>query len=225
MSEAHGSVLQHHFTSLEQQKDASTLGMWAFLVQEVLFFGGMFTAYTVYRNQHYSVFEACSHHLDWRLGAFNTAVLICSSLTMALAVHAAALGKGKAAAVWLAATIGLGGIFLGVKVVEYHEKWEHQLIPGIRWGAAEEVGPELHLSGADVDRAQLYFSLYFGMTGLHALHMVIGIPILAWLAWRAWAGRFTTEYSTPVELTGLYWHFVDIVWIFLFPLLYLIGHH
>ncbi|HET7294293.1 MAG TPA: cytochrome c oxidase subunit 3 family protein [Vicinamibacteria bacterium] len=225
MSEAHSTPLQHHFTSLEQQKDAATLGMWAFLVQEVLFFGGMFTAYTVYRNQHYSVFEACSHHLDWKLGAFNTAVLIGSSLTMALAVHAAALGKGRAAALWLAATIGLGSIFLGVKVVEYHEKWEHQLIPGLRWGPAEEVGPALHLSGADVDRAQLYFSLYFGMTGLHALHMIIGIPILAWLAWRAWAGHFTTEYSTPVEMTGLYWHFVDIVWIFLFPLLYLIGHH
>ena len=223
MSEATGA-LQHHFTSLEQQKNASTLGMWAFIVQEVLFFGGMFTVYTVYRNQYYTVFEACSHHLDWKLGALNTIILIASSLTMALAVHAAALGKGKAAAVWLAATIALGGWFLGNKVVEYHAKWEDQLIPGLRWGAAEHVGPELHLSGADVDRAQLYFSLYFGMTGLHALHMIIGIPILAWLARRAWAGHFTTEYSTPVELTGLYWHFVDIVWIFLFPLLYLIGH-
>ena len=224
MSEATGA-LQHHFTSLDQQKQASTLGMWAFIVQEVLFFGGMFTVYTVYRNQYYSVFEACSHHLDWRLGALNTVILICSSLTMALAVHAAAIGKGKAAALWLAATIALGGLFLGNKVVEYHGKWEDSIVPGLRWGAAEEVGRELHLAGADVDRAQLYFSLYFGMTGLHALHMIIGIPILAWIAWRAWSGHFTTEYSTPVELTGLYWHFVDIVWIFLFPLLYLIGHH
>jgi cytochrome c oxidase subunit 3 len=224
LSEATGSALQHHFTTLEQQKTASTLGMWTFIVQEVLFFGGMFTVYTVYRNQYYTVFEACSHHLDWKLGALNTIILIASSLTMALAVHAAALGKGRAAAVWLAATIALGGWFLGNKVVEYHQKWEDQLIPGLRWGAVEHVGTELHLSGGDVDHAQLYFSLYFGMTGLHALHMIIGIPILAWLAWRAWAGHFTTEYSTPVEMTGLYWHFVDIVWIFLFPLLYLIGH-
>jgi cytochrome c oxidase subunit III len=224
LSEATGA-LQHHFTSLDQQKNASTLGMWAFIVQEVLFFGGMFTVYTVYRNQYYSVFEACSHHLNWRLGALNTVILICSSLTMALAVHAAALGKGRVAALWLAATIALGGAFLGNKVVEYHGKWEDRIVPGLRWGTAEDVGRELHLAGADVDRAQLYFSLYFGMTGLHALHMLIGIPILAWIAWRAWSGHFTTEYSTPVELTGLYWHFVDIVWIFLFPLLYLIGHH
>jgi cytochrome c oxidase subunit 3 len=225
LSEAQPSVLQHHFASLSQQKETSTLGMWAFLVQEVLFFGGLFTVYTVYRNQYYSVFEACSHHLDWKLGAANTAVLIVSSLTMALAVHAAALGRRQATTAWLAATIALGAIFLGVKVVEYHEKWEHQLIPGLRWGAAEVVGPALGLSGADVDRAQLYFSLYFAMTGLHALHMIIGIPIIGWLAFRAWRGHFGPAWSTPVEMTGLYWHFVDIVWIFLFPLLYLIGHH
>jgi len=225
LSEAPHPALQHHFASLEQQKETATLGMWAFLVQEVLFFGGLFTAYTVYRNQYYSVFEACSHHLDWKLGAANTAVLIVSSLTMALAVHAAALGQRKATTAWLMATILLGGVFLGVKVVEYHEKWEHQLIPGLRWGPAEMVGPALRLEGADVDRAQLYFSLYFAMTGLHALHMIIGIPIIALLAWRAWHGRFGPAWSTPMEMTGLYWHFVDIVWIFLFPLLYLIGHH
>jgi cytochrome c oxidase subunit 3 len=110
-------------------------------------------------------------------------------------------------------------------VVEYHDKWVDQLIPGLRWGADQHVAAELHLTGADLGHAQLYFSLYFGLTGLHALHMIIGIPILAWIAWRANRGEFSTEYSTPVELTGLYWHFVDIVWIFLFPLLYLIGHH
>jgi cytochrome c oxidase subunit 3 len=225
LSDGHPSVLQHHFASLEQQKETSTLGMWAFLVQEVLFFGGLFTVYTVYRNLYYNVFEASSHHLDWKLGAINTAVLIGSSLTMALAVHAAAVGKGKAAALWLVLTVVLGGIFLGVKVVEYHEKWEHHLIPGIRWGSAEEIGHSLHLEGEDVNRAQIYFSLYFAMTGLHALHMIIGVPILLWLALRSWRGDFTTAYSTPVEMTGLYWHFVDIVWIFLFPLLYLVGHH
>ena len=223
-SRAH-PALTHHFPDLASQKDASTLGMWAFLAQEVLFFGAFFMVYTLHRNLYYPVFEACSHHLDWKLGAANTAVLICSSLTMALAVHAAALGRRRAIVGWLVATIVLGSVFLGVKVVEYHDKWEDQLIPGLRWGSAEHVGAELKLAGADIDHAQLYFSLYFGLTGLHALHMIIGIPILAWIAWRANRGEFTPEYNTPVELTGLYWHFVDIVWIFLFPLLYLIGHH
>jgi len=216
-------ALAHHFENLEVQKESATLGMWAFLVQEVLFFGAFFTVYTVHRNLYYKVFEASSHHLDWKLGAFNTAVLICSSLTMALAVHAAAEGKRGAIVAWLLATVLLGSAFLSVKVVEYHQKWVDQLIPGLRWGSIEHVGHELHLSGADVDHAQLYFSLYFGMTGLHALHMIIGIPIILWLARRAWRGDFGPVYSTPVELTGLYWHFVDIVWIFLFPLLYLIA--
>jgi cytochrome c oxidase subunit 3 len=218
-------ALAHHFQDLPVQKEAATLGMWAFLAQEVLFFGAFFMVYTLHRNLYYPVFAACSHHLDWKLGAINTAVLICSSLTMALAVHAAAVGRRQAIVAWLLATIVLGSVFLGVKVVEYHGKWEDQLVPGLRWGSAEHVGEELKLSGADVDHAQLYFSLYFGLTGLHALHMIIGIPILAWIAWRAQRGQFSAEYHTPVELTGLYWHFVDIVWIFLFPLLYLVGHH
>jgi cytochrome c oxidase subunit 3 len=223
-SEQH-PALAHHFQDLAVQKDAATLGMWAFIAQEVLFFGAFLMVYTLHRNLYYDVFEACSHHLDWKLGAFNTAVLIFSSLTMALAVHAAAQGRSKPIARWLAATILLGSVFLGVKVVEYHQKWEDQLIPGLRWGPAELLGTELHLSGAQLDHAQLYFSLYFGLTGLHALHMIVGIPILVWIALRASRGDFSPQYHTPVELTGLYWHFVDIVWIFLFPLLYLIGHH
>jgi cytochrome c oxidase subunit 3 len=226
LSNAHASVLQHHFASLEQQKEASTLGMWAFLVQEVLFFGGLFTMYTIYRHQYFAIFAACSHHLNWKLGALNTAVLICSSLTMALGVHAAALGHGKQAAAWLLLTIALGSVFLGVKVVEYTEKWEHQLIPGPHFAGADQAktAEELHIDASELPRAQLYFSLYFAMTGLHALHMIVGIPILGYLAWRAGSGAYGPRYSTPVELTGLYWHFVDIVWIFLFPLLYLIGH-
>jgi len=218
-------ALAHHFESLEVQKESATLGMWSFIAQEVLFFGAFLLVYTLHRNLYYPVFEACSHHLDLKLGAFNTAVLICSSLTMALAVHAAAVGKKRQIVAWLLATVLLGSVFLGVKVVEYHQKWEDQLVPGLRWGAAEDVGRELHLQGADVDHAQLYFSLYFGLTGLHALHMIVGIPIILWIAFRAHRGEFDAAYNTPVELTGLYWHFVDIVWIFLFPLLYLIGHH
>ncbi len=245
MSEAHAAVahhgpLQHHFADLAQQKEASSLGMWLFLAQEVLFFGGMFAAYTVYRNLYPAAFAAGSHHLDWKLGAFNTAVLIGSSLTMALAVHAAALGHGRATAGWLLGTILLGGTFLGVKYVEYggkirpclgdagHGERPHEgcLVPGARFDHADlkdEHGKPL--DEATGRNAQIYYSLYFGMTGLHAFHMIVGMPILAWLAWKAAAGAFGPAYSTPVEMTGLYWHFVDIVWIFLFPLLYLIGHH
>jgi cytochrome c oxidase subunit 3 len=224
-SAEHHPALAHHFESLEVQTQSATLGMWAFLAQEVLFFGAFFTVYTLHRNLYYDVFEACSHHLDWKLGAINTAVLICSSLTMALAVHAAAEGKKRQIVLWLMATVLLGSVFLGVKVVEYHEKWVDQLVPGLRWGSAEHVGQELKLHGPALDHAQLYFSLYFGLTGLHALHMIVGIPIILWIALRARRGEFSSAYSTPVWVTGLYWHFVDIVWIFLFPLLYLIGHH
>jgi len=191
--------------------------MWVFIAQEVLFFGGLFATYTVYRVLYPGVFAAASHHLDVGLGAFNTAVLICSSLTMALAVHAAALGRRKQIVAWLLLTVLLGGVFLGVKVVEYREKWEHHLVPGPHFSAHE-----LHLRGDAANQAQIYYSLYFAMTGLHALHMIIGIPIILGLAVFAWKGRYGPEWSTPVELTGLYWHFVDIVWIFLFPFLYLI---
>jgi cytochrome c oxidase subunit 3 len=231
------SALQHHFADLEQQKEASTLGMWAFLVTEILFFGGMFTVYTVYRYLYYDAFAAGSHHLNWPLGSFNTAVLIGSSLTMALAVHCAALGRRRATVGWLLGTILLGSVFLGVKVKEYSEKiapcfadpaqnvaagrrpFEGCLVPGPRFDAET-----LHLEGDEGRHVQLYFSLYFGMTGLHATHMIIGIPIIVILAVLAHRGRFGPHYSTPVEMTGLYWHFVDIVWIFLFPLLYLVGH-
>ena len=224
-SAAEHPAFEHHFEDMRVQNDAATFGMWVFLAQEVLFFGAFFMVYTLHRNLYYEVFEACSHHLDWKLGAFNTAVLICSSLTMALAVHAAGAGRRRRIVGWLLATVVLGSAFLGVKVVEYQQKWDDQLVPGLRWGSAEQVGEELHLAGVDLDHAQLYFSLYFGLTGLHALHMIVGMPIILWIAWRAQRGDFDRAYSTPVWLTGLYWHFVDIVWIFLFPLLYLIGHH
>jgi cytochrome c oxidase subunit 3 len=211
----HHPALAHHFENLAQQRDASSLGMWLFIAQEIMFFGGLFLAYTVYRALYSQPFAEASSHLDWALGALNTVVLIGSSLTMALAVHAAALGHRKAIAGWLIATIVLGGVFLGVKVVEYADKFEHHLVPG----------PHFQYEGPGARQAQIFFSLYFAMTGLHALHMIVGIPILAYMAWMGWRGRFGPEYYTPVELTGLYWHFVDIVWIFLFPLLYLVGAH
>ncbi len=217
MSEAahHHPALQHHFEDLGVQKTASSLGMWLFIAQEFMFFGGMFLAYTVYRNLYPAAWAEASHHLDWKLGGINTAVLILSSLTMALAVRAAALGQRMQIVVFLIATVVLGSIFLGVKVVEYADKFEHHLVPGAHFA----------FPGANERPAEIFYSLYFAMTGLHAVHMIIGIPILLYLAFRAWRGGYGPAYHTPVEMTGLYWHFVDIVWIFLFPLLYLVGHH
>jgi len=214
----------HYFEDLQTQKEAASLGMWLFLVTEVMFFGGLFLAYAVYRALYPAAFAHGSHLLSWELGAFNTFVLILSSLTMALGVHAAATGRRKATSAYLLLTILLGSAFLGVKVVEYKDKFDHHLVPGPSFGAVAAAGadaahgfpPELSHAG------QIYFSLYFAMTGLHAVHMLAGIPLLAWLALAAWRGHYTAEYHVPVENVGLYWHFVDIVWIFLFPLLYLI---
>jgi len=211
---ASGAVA-HQFEDAEQQHEVANLGMWAFLLTEVMFFGGLFAGYTVYRMWYPQAFFAGSNELDLVLGGFNTAVLIGSSLTMAMAVHAAQLGRRDKLILFLIATIVLGGVFLGVKVVEYGDKFEHHLVPG----------PNFHYEGPAGNQVQLFFSFYFAMTGLHALHMIVGIGILAWLIYMAWKGRFSEEYNSPVEMTGLYWHFVDIVWIFLYPLLYLLGRH
>jgi cytochrome c oxidase subunit III len=208
-------ALLHHFDTAEQQKDASTLGMWVFLITEIMFFGGMFTAYLVYRSLYPDSFVAASNTLDITLGAINTTVLICSSLTMALAVHASQMGQKKALVWFLILTIILGTAFLGIKAVEYNDKFVHHHVPGANF----------HFEGPNARNAEIFFSIYFGMTGLHALHMIIGIVLLAILAVRAQMGRFGSHYYTPIDLTGLYWHFVDIVWIFLFPLLYLLGGH
>jgi cytochrome c oxidase subunit III len=208
--------LQHHFESMEQQKEASALGMWVFLVTELLFFGGLILAYTIYRWENARAFAHASRHMDIVLGTVNTAVLICSSLTMAMAVHSAAAGRKKLLIGFLVATMLLGGAFLGIKAVEYTDHIHHHLFPGpgFRYEAP-----------ADAKAAEMFFSLYFAMTGLHALHMVVGIGILTTLLLLARRGWFTPGYHTPVEISGLYWHFVDIVWIFLFPMLYLIGRH
>jgi len=214
LADAH-SELQHHFIDLEQQKDAATLGMWVFLVTEVLFFGGLFAAYVVYRTAHPESWIEGSHELDVVLGAINTGVLICSSLTMALAVHAAQLGRRNAIVLYLVMTLLLGGVFLGIKAFEYHHKWVEGFVPG----------PYFHFPGPMGKQVQLFFALYFAMTGMHALHMVIGMGLMVFLVREAWRGRFSAAYFTPVENIGLYWHFVDIIWIFLFPLLYLLGRH
>jgi len=211
MREAPGA-LAHHFESLEQQNEAAAIGMWAFLVQEVMFFGGLFTVYLVYRSLHPGAFAEGSAHLPVELGTLNTAVLIGSSLTMALAVRAAQLNRGRASALLIAATMALALVFLGVKSVEYASKWDGALIPGVRW--APEPGSDAHLN--------LFFALYFIMTGCHALHMLVGLVLMVVVALRAWRGRYSSANYLGVECLGLYWHFVDLVWIFLFPLLYLL---
>ena len=213
---SHDAALAHQFDSLEQQTEASTLGMWVFLVTEILFFGGLFLTYLVYRSWYAGAFAAASHEMVICAGTLNTAVLITSSLTMALAVHAAQLGQRRLLMIFLVATMILGTVFLGIKAVEYYDKFVHHHIPG-RTFAFEPRAQARH--------AQIFFSLYFAMTGLHAVHMIVGVGIMAVITWMAWRETFDEDYYTPVEVAGLYWHFVDIVWIFLFPLLYLIGGH
>jgi cytochrome c oxidase subunit 3 len=207
--------LAHQFDDVAQQRRAVSLGMWVFLLNEIMFFGGLFAAYLVYRVLFTEAFHDGSHHLDVTLGTVNTAVLISSSLTMALAVRSAEHGRSRALVAFLLATLALGLVFIGIKVVEYHGKWVDHLVPGATFA----------WHGPHPEQVQIFYSLYFAMTGFHALHMLIGFGLLTWLIVDAQRGRFGPPYWAPVEMVGLYWHFVDIVWIFLFPLLYLIGRH
>jgi cytochrome c oxidase subunit 3 len=254
--------LYGQYKTLEQQKETATLGMWMFLVTEILFFGGLFLTYTINRHQFPTAFGIAGNMLSLKLGFANTIVLIASSFTMAMSVWAAQTSKKQLVTIFLILTLILGCVFLGVKVVEYKQKFDHHLIPGHGFDinycsnnpaacglagkdledekkevreaieAEKEYAEQMNLSHPDATgltavnaHAQLYFSLYFGMTGLHALHMIIGAGLLLWLILESRKGRFDANYNTPVENVGLYWHFVDIVWIFLFPLLYLINRH
>jgi cytochrome c oxidase subunit 3 len=210
---AHHPRQQHHFYSMAQQYEASVLGMWVFLVTEVMFFGGMFMAYIVYRHAYPEAWVESSHELNVYLGAANTLVLICSSLTMVLAVRSAQVGSKIGQIVNLVLTIVFGTTFLVIKYFEYAAKFEHHLVPGPNFRTDLPFG------------SQIYFSLYFCLTGVHALHMVIGIGLMLVMLVLAFRGRFTPDYYNQLEISGLYWHFVDIVWIFLFPLLYLVGFH
>ena len=244
-------ALAHQFDSMEQQQDASTFGMWVFLLTEIMMFGGLFTAYLIYRIKYYPAFVAGSTSISVSWGFANTLVLIGSSFTMAMAVWAAQKGKRNAQVWFLIGTMVLGAAFLGVKAKEYYDKFDECHIPGHvigkgfnTWGGcsatdkslgniAEEIrdpkhgNPNIPEVSADqtAKQTEIFFSFYFAMTGLHAFHMLIGLGLLAWLTLRAKSGEFGPRYYTPVELGGLYWHFVDIVWIFLFPLLYLISRH
>jgi cytochrome c oxidase subunit 3 len=239
-------ALLGQFNTLEQQKETASLGMWIFLVTELMFFGGIMLAYTINRHTYFHAFAFGSKTLSLPLGGTNTAVLIASSFTMAMAVWSSQAGRKKLIPIFLSLTILLGFVFFTIKYIEYAQKFHHHLVPGLSFDvrycvnnpskcddmSAEEINTERkeldEAEAADPDlnaHAQLYYSAYFGMTGLHALHMVIGAGLLFWLLRASMAGRFTSEWNTPVDIVGLYWHFVDIVWIYLFPLLYLIDRH
>lgn len=252
----HGPELLHHFETAQQQKEAATLGMWTFLVTEVMLFGGIFLAYIVYRWAFPQVWADAAHHLNTPLGTVNTVVLLVSSLTVALAVNAAEEGKRRTVLTMFAITLLLGFTFLGIKAWEYSEKFSHCygyanpiawvtgtdqhaveecLVPGraFLWPAAEGQGAEGAAAGAEAGHGaamtpgekspyQLFYFLYFVATGLHALHMVIGITVMSIVGFMAWRGAFSPAYYTPVEIGGLYWHLIDIIWVFLFPLFYLV---
>jgi len=205
----------HQFDDPAQQRDAVTLGMWVFLVTEVMFFGGLFAGYTLYRVSYPDAFAAASHHLDVKLGGLNTAVLISSSMSMALAVYAASKGNRRPLAIFTALTILLGAAFLVIKTIEYGHKFHEHLVPGSDFNRAL----------TDAPHQQLFFSFYFAMTGLHATHMIIGMVILGIFLVQVMRSEEPSLFASRMEVMGLYWHFVDIVWIFLFPLLYLIGRH
>ncbi len=223
---------RHHFETEEQQREAGTFGMWLFLLTEIMFFGGMFFAYLLYRNWYYPAFATASNQLSVPLGGINTAVLITSGFAMAVAVYAAEMRRKGMLVLMLVLTTFFGFVFLGIKYDEYHEKWEKHHIPGQNFDISEFVNPRAHgimneepLAVDMAERTQVFFSLYFAMTGMHAVHMIIGIGLLFWLIVRAQRGDFTSGYVAPIENFALYWHFVDIVWLFLFPLLYLINRH
>ena len=235
-AEHHHSLpqLRHHFETEEQQREAGSFGMWLFLLTEIMFFGGLFFAYLLYRNWYYDAFAVASNQLSVPLGATNTIVLITSGFAMAIGVWAAEVRKQKVLVWALILTTFFGCIFLGIKYKEYKEKWDRHHIPGASFNISEFVNPPKDAQGRPTEtplppdvaqKTQVFFFLYFAMTGMHALHMIIGIGILFWLLARASRGDFSSGYVAPIENFGLYWHFVDIVWLFLFPLLYLINRH
>jgi cytochrome c oxidase subunit III len=232
----HPPYQRHHFESTAQQFDATNFAMWIFLLTEIMFFGGLFMSYLLYRNWYYPAFVQASHQLQITWGTANTGVLILSSFTMAMGVWSAEMRKKGLLLFFLGFTWVLGMVFLGIKTIEYTEKIEKHHVPGFHYSVKSFVDPQ---SDAEVykeykdkplapdmaQKTEVYFFLYFAMTGMHALHMIIGIGILSYMIFRAWRGAYTTGHVTFVENFGLYWHFVDIIWIFLFPLLYLISRY
>lgn len=209
----HPKHLQHHFHNSAQQFEASKIGMWLFLVTEILLFSGLFLAYFMLQSRHPQAFIEAHHHLDRSLGVLNTLVLLISSFTMVMAVQSAALNRIKATLVYLYATFALGGVFMCIKFIEYSHKFHDGLL----------LGNLFSYKGANVPGEYLFFSMYFVMTGIHGIHILAGMGVIAYLIWRTHQRVFSSAYYTPIDLTGLYWHLVDLIWIFLFPLLYLVS--
>jgi cytochrome c oxidase subunit 3 len=227
LSAHHPTILAHQFDDLHQQKESVTLGMWAFLVTEVMFFGGAFLGYAVYRFYYPEAFAYASSLENWRVGLFNTGVLLCSSLTVALAVHEAQNGNNAGVMKFLAITIVLALAFVGIKLYEYHHIIESGHAPWQRsleaYYAGDNPRPHPGDPNASLRPVHIFFSFYFLMTTIHAIHMLIGVGLFVWLIKLARQRRFSPEYYNPVEVVGLYWHFVDIVWIFIYPLFYLLN--
>jgi cytochrome c oxidase subunit III len=212
---AKNSPLAHHFADLEQQHEVAVLGMWVFLATELMVFGALFTGYAVYRAEFPHEFAAGSRKLNIWFSGINTVVLLSSSLTMALGVYGAQLGRRNFVMTCLALTALLGTAFLVIKAFEYHNDYVEELVPGLAFDDQEWKAP------LRPEKVKLFLMFYYIMTGLHAVHLVIGIVLIAVLTIRAWRGEFTPQYYGPIEVGGLYWHFVDVVWLFLLPLLYL----
>jgi cytochrome c oxidase subunit III len=224
----HHGPLHHHFDDMEQQRECTSLGMWLFLATEVMMFGGLFFAYSLYRWRFHNAYVVGSQHLDITLGTINTFVLLFSSLTMAMAVHSAAEGKKGPLVTWLAVTWLLGAAFLGIKAVEWSHDYHLGLVPALSWHYYDTnpVEPALAQANLGPQQVLMYFVIYFSMTGLHAIHMIVGLLLVGYFIWLGHRGQFLAGNDQPVEILGLYWHLVDIIWIFLFPLLYLIaGFH
>jgi cytochrome c oxidase subunit III len=219
---ANHSILAHHFENLEQQRETETFGMWLFLATEILIFGALITAYAIYRVRYPHDFEAASSKLNVLIGSINTIVLLSSSLTMVLSAHAVRTGQQKMLLTCLTLTIVLGGTFLGLKALEYYLDYKENLVPGLAFEPGEWTAL---IPPVNPQRVKLMLVFYYIMTGLHAVHMLVGMGLLVWLIARARKGTLTPVSYMAVEVVGLYWHFVDIVWIFLLPLLYLTGTH
>lgn len=229
-AQTEGPRVAHHFYSYSQQKESATLGMWLFLAQEIMFFGGLFCCYIVYRFMYPEAFVHASHTLSVPIGTFNTGVLLLSSFTMALGVYYSQIGNNKRLVWMLIATLILGLVFVGVKLVyEWQPKYEHGLIPGaMLWdphmyaGMPEREVPHYQYMIDHPRQSHMFFLLYFTMTGMHALHMVIGFGLIIWLLVCVKMGLIDKYNYLKIEFFGFYWHFVDIVWVFLFPFFYLI---
>ena len=208
----------HHFADADAEYNASKFGVWLFLCTEILMFGGLFVGYIIYHQKYPEIFHAGASFLNWKLGALNTVVLLVSSLTMALSIHYAQLGNKKAVLWHLYLTLACAFVFLGVKYIEWSHKIHEGLVPGPLFQLRLALKKHGH-----VKNLAMYFSFYFSMTGLHASHVIAGMGLIIWLIKRAHKGHFGSTYWTPLECVGLFWHLVDLIWIYLFPLLYLIG--